>query len=81
MLLAMGRTKEDPLFHRTEAARTAQDLSRQALPDAAGLHDQTIGCLDRSKDSPSLTLALRLVEVLGLNIQELFSVRPFETER
>ena len=81
MLHAMGRNKEEPLFNRIEAARTAQGLSRQALADAVGVHDQTIGYLERGEYSPSLTLALRLAEVLGLSVQALFSVRPFEAER
>jgi len=81
MLRAMGRQKEDPLFNRIEAARAAQGLSRQALADAVGVHYQTIGYLERGEYSPSLTLALRLAEVLGLSVQALFSVRPFEAER
>jgi putative transcriptional regulator len=81
MLHAMGRNKEEPLFNRIEAARTAQGLSRQALADAVGVHYQTIGYLERGEYSPSLTLALRLAEVLGLSVQALFSVRPFEAER
>ena len=80
MLHAMGRNKEEPLFNRIEAARTAQGLSRQALADAVGVHYQTIGYLERGEYSPSLTLALRLAEVLGLSVQALFSVRPFEAE-
>ena len=81
MLRAMGRQKEDPLFNRIEAARTAQGLSRQALADAVGVHYQTTGYLERGEYSPSLTLALRLAEVLGRSVQELFSVRPFDAER
>ena len=81
MLRAMGRQKEDPLFNRIEAARAAQGLSRQALADAVGVHYQTIGDLERGEYSPSLTLALRLAEVLGRSVQDLFSVRPFDVER
>ena len=81
MLRAMGRQKEDPLFNRIEAARTAQGLSRQALANAGGVHYQTIGYLERGEYSPSLTLALRLAEVLGRSVQDLFSVRPFDAER
>ena len=81
MLHGMGRNKEEPLFNRIEAARTAQGLSRQALADAVGVHYQTIGYLERGEYSPSLTLALRLAEVLGLSVQELFSVRPVDVER
>ena len=45
------------------------------------VHYQTIGYLERGEYSPSLALALRLAEALGLSVQELFSVRPFDAER
>jgi putative transcriptional regulator len=77
----MGRNKEEPLFNRIEQARTARGLSRQQLADAVGVHYQTIGYLERGEYSPSLALALRLAEALGLSVQELFSVRPFHAER
>jgi len=73
----MGRQKEEPLFNQIEAARLARGLSRQQLADAVGVHYQTIGYLERGEYSPSLTLALRLAEVLGRGVEELFSVRPF----
>ena len=73
----MGRQKEDPLFNCIEAARQAKGLSRQQLADAVGVHYQTIGYLERGEYSPSLTLALRLSEVLGQPVEALFSVRPF----
>jgi DNA-binding XRE family transcriptional regulator len=81
MLHLVGRNKEETLFNRIEVARVDQGLSRQALADAVGVHYQTIGYLERGEYSPSLTLALRLAEVLGLSVQELFSVRPFDLER
>jgi DNA-binding XRE family transcriptional regulator len=46
-----------------------------------GVHYQTIGYLERAEYSPSLTLALRLAEVLGCSVQDLFSVRPLDAER
>ena len=73
----MGRTKEDPLFNRIEAARVARDLSRQQLADAVGVHYQTVGYLERGEYSPSLTLALRLASELDCSVEELFSVCPF----
>jgi len=73
----MGRNKEEPLFNRIEQARAAQGLTRQQLADAVGVHYQTIGYLERGEYSPSLTLALRLAQVLGVGVEELFSVEPF----
>lgn len=73
----MGRQKEDPLYNRIEAARITKGMSRQQLADAVEVHYQTIGYLERGEYSPSLTLALRLAEVLDLGVEDLFSVRPF----
>ena len=78
--MVVGRQKEEPLFNRIEPARVARGLSRQELADAVGVHYQTIGYLERGEYSPSLALALRLAEALGLNVQDLFSVRPFDEE-
>ena len=75
----MGRQKEDPLYNRIESVRQARGLSRQQLADAVGVHYQTIGYLERGEYSPSLTLALRLAEVLGHGVQDLFSIQPFHT--
>ena len=73
----MGRQKEDPLFNRIEAARTAQGLSRQALADAVGVHYQTIGYLERGEYSPILLLALKIAAVLDAEVGEIFSIKPF----
>lgn len=74
----MGRQKEEPLFNRIEQARVARGLSRQQLAEAVGVHYQTIGYLERGEYSPSLTLALRLAEVLEHGVQDLFSIQPFQ---
>ncbi len=48
----MSRPKEDALFNRIEVLRIAQDLSRQQLADAVGVHYQTIGYLERGVNRP-----------------------------
>lgn len=73
----MGRQKEEPLFNRIEQARVARGLSRQELADAVGVHYQTIGYLERGEYSPSLSLALRIAQVLQHDLQALFSIQPF----
>ena len=73
----MGRNKEEPLFNRIEQARTARGLTRQQLADAVGVHYQTIGYLERGEYSPSLSLALRIAQVLQQDVQSLFSIQPF----
>lgn len=77
----VSRSKEQPLFNRIEAARLKQDLSRQALADAVGVHYQTVGYIERGEYSPSLALALRLADVLGCSVHDLFSEQPFRSDR
>ncbi len=81
MLRAVGRRPkgEDPVFSRLEEQRVARDLSRQQLADLVGVHYQTVGYLERGEYSPSLALALKIAAVLGLRVEDLFSLSPFET--
>ena len=52
-------------------------MTRQALAESVGVHYQTIGYLERGEYSPSLVLALRIAEVLQMDLQSLFSIKPF----
>ena len=74
----MSRQKEDPVYNRVEELRLARGLSRQQLADLVGVHYQTIGYLERGEYSPSLILALKIGEALGVVVPELFSIRPFK---
>lgn len=77
MLSVMSRNEELPLFNRIAAVREESGLSRKELADSVGVHYQTIGYLERGEYSPSLSLALRISQVLGKPIEGLFSVTPF----
>jgi putative transcriptional regulator len=76
----MSRQKEEPVFNRVEELRLAKGLTRQQLADAVGVHYQTIGYLERGEYSPSLLLALRIAEVLSLEVSEIFSIRKFPVD-
>lgn len=78
--ISMSRGKEEPVHNRVATVRVAKGLTRQQLADAVGVHYQTIGYLERGEYSPSLVLALRIAESLGVGITELFSITPFPTE-
>lgn len=79
----MGRKpkNETPVHNRLEAAREARGLSRAELADAADVHYQTIGYIERGEYSPSLSLALTLARVLDTDIQDLFSLDPFTAQK
>ena len=72
------RTDESEVVHqRLATRREAVGLSRQDFADAIGVHYQTVGYLERGEYSPSLVLALRVARVLGVPVEELFSLDPF----
>ena len=66
------------MYSRLEASRVAHEMSRQELADAAEVHYQTIGYLERGEYSPSLALALRIADVLDTPLEQLFSLTPFD---
>ena len=75
----MGRKpkEETPVFNRLEEAREAAGLTRMELADAADVHYQTIGYIERGEYSPSLSLALTLARILRADVHEIFSLEPF----
>jgi len=73
----MSRNEEIPVYNRIAEQRELLGMSRQQLADSVGVHYQTIGYLERGEYSPSLVLAMRISEVLGKDIQNLFSIQPF----
>lgn len=64
------------MFNRIAAAREARGLSRHDFAAAIGVHDQTVGYLERGEYSPSLVLALRISRELDLPVEALFSLDP-----
>jgi DNA-binding XRE family transcriptional regulator len=76
MLLDMGRRPrdEDPVASRLLEIRTERGISRGDLAEAVGVHYQTIGYLERGEYSPSLALALRICAVLGVAVEDCFSL-------
>ncbi len=54
-------------------ARRAQDLTQEALGDAAGLHRTEIGLLENSKRDPRLTTIAKLAQALETTPSRLLS--------
>ena len=73
----MSRNEEVPVYNRIAQQRDLLGMSRQQLAELVGVHYQTIGYLERGEYSPSLVLALKISEVLGQDVQSLFSIKPF----
>ena len=64
------------MFNRIAEVREQRGLSRQEFADAVGVHYQTVGYLERGEYSPSLALALRIANLLELQVEALFSLDP-----
>mgnify|MGYP000072365692 CR=1 FL=1 len=77
----MSRNEEVPVYNCIAQQRDLLGMSRQQLAEQVGVHYQTIGYLERGEYSPSLVLALKISEVLGKDIQSLFSIKPFSKGR
>jgi len=54
-------------------------LTQQQLADLAGVTRQTILSIEKGKYSPTVGLALRLARILGVTVEDLFSLSPGES--
>jgi len=52
--------------------RTERELSQEALGKLLGVSRQSVNAIERGKYDPSLPLAFKLSEVLGVPIEEIF---------
>lgn len=75
----MGRKQRDEepaVYNRIAVLRAERGISRRDLADAAGVHYQTIGYLERGSYNPSLQLALTLARFFELPVEAIFSLDP-----
>lgn len=63
--------------NRVKTYRVDRGLSRRELADRVSVHPQTIGAIERGQFNPTIEVALRLAEVLGVGLDALFSRSPF----
>ncbi len=79
----MGRKSRDetPVHNRLEEVREARGLTRTELAEAADVHYQTIGYIERGEYSPSLSLALTLARVLRTDVHDIFALAPFHKKK
>ena len=59
-------------FHHNE-------MTQQQLAEQVGVTRQTIVAIEKGKYSPSLELAFRMAQVFGVELSEVFSYEPEET--
>ncbi|WP_306016258.1 helix-turn-helix transcriptional regulator [Oceanicaulis sp. MMSF_3324] len=63
--------------NRVKTYRVDRGLSRQELAAKIQVHPQTIGAIERGQFNPTIEVALRLSETLGVGLDALFSREGF----
>lgn len=63
-----------PLINHLREHRARLDLNQAQLGQRVGASRQTISLIERGDYAPSVALALRLAAVLGVRVEELFSL-------
>jgi putative transcriptional regulator len=51
------------------------EMTQQALADAVGCTRQTILVLEQGRYVPSLILAMRIAQVFGVRVEEIFTLK------
>lgn len=62
-----------PLFNRLKELRARDGLNQQELGRLAGVSRQTISLIERGDYSPSITLALKLAQIFGVAVEDIFT--------
>ena len=58
--------------NRLKVLRAEQDWSQQDLADRLGVSRQSVNAIETGKYDPSLPLAFRISDVIGLTIEAIF---------
>ena len=62
-----------PLYNRLKERRAALGVNQQELGRLAGVSRQTISLIERGDYSPSVTLALKLAAICGVQVEDIFT--------
>ena len=72
-----NRYKRAMLFNRISLFRQEKGLTRKALAEMVSVNPQTIGYLERGDYRPTVELALKLAQSLGVSVEMVFGLEPF----
>lgn len=61
-----------PLYNHLKELRARNGLNQQELGRLADVSRQTISLIERGDYSPSVTLALKLAQILGVTVEDIF---------
>ncbi|GCE48308.1 DNA-binding XRE family transcriptional regulator [Thermosporothrix hazakensis] len=76
----MTSFREHPVYNRIEAVRKEKGISREELAQALDLRYSELGFIETQKVTPGLALALRISAYLGVPVESLFSLTPYQSE-
>ena len=66
--------KHELTNHVKRHRRQVHDMTQQELADRVGVTRQTILSIERGRYNPSVGLALRIAEVFGVPVEDLFEI-------
>jgi putative transcriptional regulator len=66
--------------NRLRLARIEKELTQEQLAELAGVTRQTIGLIEAGKYNPTLKLCLKLAEITGKGLDELFWIKSTRSE-
>jgi putative transcriptional regulator len=66
--------------NRLRVARIEKGLTQEQLAEMAGVTRQTIGLIEAGKYNPTLKLCLKLAEITGKGLDELFWIKRSKSE-
>jgi len=62
-----------PLNNRLKEYRAKLNINQQQLGSMIGASRQTVSLIERGDYSPSVTLALKIAKVFGVQVEDIFS--------
>jgi len=66
--------KNIQITNKLKLARIAKELTQQQLADLAGVTRQTIGLIESGDYNPTIRLCLKLTQITGKSLDELFRI-------
>jgi len=76
----MKKEQDIQIGNRLRVARVEQDLTQQEMAELAGVTRQTIGLIEAGRYNPTLKLCLRLSQITGKSLDELFWIEGDKDE-
>ena len=70
-----------PIYTNLTAMLWQRGITREELALALDVKPQTVGYIELGRYIPDLPLALRISDFLGVPVNELFSLRPFPSNK